>query len=120
MSSLQLSTPIIPYVCEGVYYGRGLCVNSCDGALRSMAILSGRPTQQFTWGERAIGHYDSLLSQRHGKAVNVPRATAMISPYCWPNASPSGGKLLHRNGIRRWTSFRSPPLERTLKVIRGR
>lgn len=63
-SSFQLSTPIVPYVCEGVYYGRGLCVDSCDGALRSMAILSGRPTQHFTWGERAIGHYDSLRSQR--------------------------------------------------------
>ena len=63
-ASLGLSTPSITYVCGNGYYGSGAHADSCDEALRTMALVPGPPTQQFTWGERATGQYDLPLPQR--------------------------------------------------------
>lgn len=63
-ASLQLITPTITYNCEGGYYGHGQHADSCDEALRSMAIVPGSAAQQFTWGRRTLGHYDVPLPQR--------------------------------------------------------
>ena len=62
--SLQLTDPLIFFVCGDAYYGTGAYANSCDEALRTMAIVSGPPTQQFTWGLRSEGQYDVPLPQR--------------------------------------------------------
>lgn len=63
-ASVRLSTPVPTYVCKGGYYGTGQHADSCDEALRSMAIVPGRPTQPFTWGQRDTGQYSIPLPQR--------------------------------------------------------
>ena len=54
----------VTYTCEGGYYGTGAHADSCDEALRSMAIVPGSATKTFTWGSRDTGRYDVPLPQR--------------------------------------------------------
>ena len=54
----------ITYVCGGNYYGRGPLADSCDEAVRTMAIVPGSAAQEFTWGERETGIFDVPLPQR--------------------------------------------------------
>lgn len=61
-TSLPLSS--ITYVCGDNYYGSGAFANSCDEAVRTMAVVPGPAAHQFTWGERDMGHYDIPLPQR--------------------------------------------------------
>ena len=63
-ASLQLSDPGVTYVCGGAYYGAGSHADSCDEALRTMALVPGSAMQQFTWGERFMDKYDVPLPQR--------------------------------------------------------
>ena len=62
--SLQRTERLILYECGDGYYGTGAHADSCDEALRTMAIVPGSPTQQFTWGDRRLGQYDIPLPQR--------------------------------------------------------
>ena len=63
-TSLKLIDPNILYVCGDRYYGEGAHADSCDEALRSMAVVPGPATQEFTWGFRDLGQYDVPLPQR--------------------------------------------------------
>ena len=77
-ASVQLYAPYITYLCEGGYYGHGAYADSCDEALRSMAIALGPPMQQLTWGDRTTGHYDIPLPQRWFSCQCSPRVITVI------------------------------------------
>lgn len=71
-TSLELTEPNIVYVCGDGDYGEGAHADSCDEALRSMAIVPGPSTQQFTWGPRYLGQYDVPLPQRWTSCQWIP------------------------------------------------
>ena len=106
-ASLQHSS--ITHECRDGYYGIGAHAESCEEALRTMAIVPvPARRRQLTWGQRNTGNYDIPLPQRwvscewlHGVNHDDDLGAAnLLIP-------PSGRILLRRNGNNRRTPVRS-------------